>query len=77
MEIADKTLTKDLEEKTITYARNGISEYWVIDLPHKKLWIFTNPQDDKYQNKRELTTGIINPVAFPDVKISCDRLLVI
>lgn len=45
IEIANKTLQKDLEEKTITYARNGISEYWVI--------------------------------AFPDLQIDCDRLLVI
>ena len=77
VEIADKTLTKDLEEKSMTYARNDIPEYWVIDLPHKKLWIFTNPQDGNYQNKKELTTGIIHPIAFPHVRINCDRLLVI
>jgi Uma2 family endonuclease len=77
VEIADKTLTKDLEEKSITYARNGIPEYWVIDLPNKKLWIFTNPQNNNYQNKRKLTTGIINPQAFPHIQIECDRLLIV
>jgi Uma2 family endonuclease len=77
VEIANKTLIKDLSEKTITYARNGILEYWVIDLPHKKLWVFTNPQDDHYLNKLELTTGTINPVSFPNIKIEIERLIVV
>jgi Uma2 family endonuclease len=77
IEIANKTLKKDLEEKTITYARNGIPEYWVIDLPNKKLWVFTSPENNNYQNKKEITTGVINPIAFPNIKIDCDRLLVI
>ncbi len=37
IEISNETLTKDLEQKTITYARNGIAEYWVIDLKNNKL----------------------------------------
>jgi Uma2 family endonuclease len=77
VEIANKTIQKDLEEKSIIYARNGIPEYWVIDLPNKKLWIFINPQDNSYQNKFELNTGIINPVAFPNIEIEVDRLLVV
>jgi Uma2 family endonuclease len=77
IEVAERTLKKDLEEKTITYARNGILEYWVIDLPHKKLWVFKEPQQNKYQNCTEFTTGIINPVTFPDLDIKVNKLLII
>lgn len=77
IEISNRTLDKDLKEKSMIYARNGISEYWVIDLPHQKLWVFTNLQNSKYVNKQEFTTGIIKPTAFPDVEIEIDKLLII
>lgn len=75
IEVANRTLEKDLNEKSITYARNSIIEYWVIDLPHKKVWVFTNPQNNKYLNKQEITTGIIKPVSFPNLDIEVDKLL--
>jgi Uma2 family endonuclease len=31
IEISNRTLKTDLNQKTTTYARNGIPEYWVID----------------------------------------------
>ena len=37
VEISNRTLKKDLEQKIITYARNGIPEYWVVDLINKKV----------------------------------------
>ena len=75
IEIANKTLNKDLHEKSITYARNGIAEYWVIDLPHKKLWVMTNPQENNYLDVKELTTGIVKPVAFPNIEVEIDKLI--
>ena len=76
IEISHRTLDRDLNEKSITYARNKILEYWVIDLPHKKLWVFTNPQDSQYFNRQESTEGIIKPTAFPDLKINVNKLLI-
>ena len=75
IEISNRTLTKYLEEKSVTYARNGVSEYWVIDLVNNKLWLFTNPQNNGYQNRQEIVNGIINPIAFPQVKIEVEKLL--
>lgn len=77
VEISNRTLTKDLEEKSVTYARNSIREYWVIDLVNNKLWLFTNPQKDGYQNRQEITEGIINPIAFPEIRIEVAKLLTI
>ena len=75
IEISNSTLAKDLEEKSITYARNGITEYWVIDLPHNKLWVFTQPKQNGYVNKQEVVAGNIHPVAFSNVNIKINRLL--
>ena len=75
IEVSSSTLIKDLEEKPITYARNGIPEYWVIDLSNHKLWIFTQPKPTGYLKKREITLGEINPIAFPNLVIEVSRLL--
>ncbi|MFM2311080.1 MAG: hypothetical protein RLZZ04_356 [Cyanobacteriota bacterium] len=75
VEVSNSTLSKDLEEKSIIYARNGIPEYWVIDLVHDKLWLFTNLQQNSYLNKQEITTGKFNSVSFPNVSIEVNKLL--
>lgn len=75
IEISNRTLTKDSKEKSVTYARNNIAEYWVIDLINNKLWLFTNPQKDGYLDRQEITKGIVNPIAFPQVNIEVAKLL--
>ena len=74
VEVSNSTLA-NLEEKPITYARNGIVEYWVIDLPNNKLWVFTQPKQNGYANKKEVVAGNISPVSFPDLNIKIGRLL--
>jgi Uma2 family endonuclease len=64
-----------LEQKIITYARNGISEYWVIDLVNKKLITHTQVQPNNYAQVQEYKTGIVFPLAFPEISISLDKLL--
>ncbi len=75
IEISNKTLKKDLEQKIITYARNGIPEYWVIDLVNQKLLVHTQPQDNKYLKVVEYKTGIFTSLAFPDIEIDLEQLL--
>jgi Uma2 family endonuclease len=75
IEISYRTLSKDLEQKTITYARNGIPEYWVIDLVNKKLITHTQVKSNSYAKVTEYTTGTVLPLAFPEMAISLDKLL--
>ena len=93
VEISNSTLEKDLKEKTITYARNGIIEAArssvqvaferrsgafapaVVDLPHKKVWVFTGPNLQGYSQTREFTSGNIIPSSFPNIAIAVDSLL--
>ena len=75
IEVSNQTLTKDLERKTVTYARNNIAEYWVIDLKKNRLVVHTNPQNNCYSQIVEYKSGSIFPQAFPDLSIPLDRLL--
>ncbi|WP_319419519.1 Uma2 family endonuclease [Pleurocapsa sp. FMAR1] len=77
VEVSNTTLTRDLEEKSVTYARNSIPEYWVVDLPDNKLWVFTSPKQDGYSSKKEITTGIVKPLAFPTIDIKVAEILTI
>jgi Uma2 family endonuclease len=75
IEVSNETLTKDLEQKTITYARNGIPEYWVIDLKNNQLIVHTQPQASSYVQIVEYKAGTVSPLAFPQIAISLNRLL--
>ena len=75
IEISNRTLKTDLNQKRLTYARNGIPEYWAIDLINKKLIIYSKIQNDDYVQVDEYTTGTVCSLAFPNIAIALDRLL--
>lgn len=75
IEISNRTLSKDLNQKIITYARNGIPEYWVIDLVNKKLITHTQIQNNSYAQVIEYKTGTVSSLAFPNVAIALNELL--
>jgi Uma2 family endonuclease len=75
IEFSNTSLKKDLEIKDKIYAAAGIQEYWVVNLPAKKLVVFRDPIDSDYQSKQTYSTGTISPLAFSDVVVSIDVLL--
>lgn len=75
IEYSDSSLSKDLDDKTKIYAAVGIPEYWVINLRKMQLIVFRVPTDEGYQSQETLTQGEINPLAFPDIAVSIERLL--
>ena len=75
IEVSNNSLSKDLEEKSVIYAQNGILEYWVIDLRHNKLWIFTQPEHNGYTNRQEVIAGNIHPVSFSSITVEVNKLL--
>jgi hypothetical protein len=44
LEVADTILRKDLKLKLPIYARLGIVELWIGDLPHNRNLIFRDPE---------------------------------
>lgn len=75
IEVSNRTLKKDLEQKIITYARNAIPEYWVIDLKNKKLIVHTQIKNNSYSRVVEYRSGTIASQAFTQIQIDLDKLL--
>lgn len=75
IEVSNHTLAKDLEIKTTTYARNGIPEYWVVDLKNKQLIVHTQPDRDKYLQVVTRDSGTVTPQAFSNCQIPLNRIL--
>jgi Uma2 family endonuclease len=48
IEIADTSLAFDLNIKAALYARAGIIEYWVLDVPGRRLIVHRDPQNGEY-----------------------------
>jgi len=67
IEISDSTLGFDLKTKADLYARAGIVEYWVFDIPQRRLIVHREPQNGLYRsitayNQHES----VAPLAMPD-----------
>lgn len=75
IEVSNSTLAFDLEEKAPLYARDGIAEYWVVDVPNHQLWVHQQPESGLYREVLTLVSGYVIPLAFPDLEIRVERLL--
>ncbi len=74
IEISNSTLIKDLGLKKDIYAEAGIPEYWVMDLQHSVLVVFRDLTASGYQSETQVDSGIISPLAFPDLSIDIQQL---
>lgn len=75
IEYSNTSLEKDLETKSKIYADADIQEYWVVNLKKLHLVVFRQPLDGEYATKQTLTTGIIHPLAFPNISVSVDKII--
>ena len=74
-EYANTSLEKDLEVKNKIYAEAGIPEYWVVNLQELHLVVFREPLNGDYVTKFTLSTGTIQPLAFPDITVAIENIL--
>jgi Uma2 family endonuclease len=76
IEVADSTLRHDCEVKDKLYAQAGITDYWVIDIPHRQVHIFRNPTSTGYTSHLILTEPqTASPLAFPAITLSIGSIL--
>jgi Uma2 family endonuclease len=57
VEVSSTTLAFDLRHKAGLYARNGVPEYWVVELDGMLIHRHWNPQDGSYADKDEVPIG--------------------
>ena len=76
IEVADSSLAFDRQSKLPLYAREGVSETWLIDLPHESVEVYRRPENGRYQDVATLTRGAgVSPLAFPDLTLTVDEIL--
>jgi Uma2 family endonuclease len=76
VEVADSTLKYDCEVKDKLYAKANITDYWVIDIPHRQVHIFRDPTPMGYTSHLILTEPqTVSPLDFPGIVLSIDAIL--
>ena len=76
VETGDSSVASDREVKAPLYAKAGIPEYWLIDLPNKTVEVHRNPVGGRYQSVEKLGKGdSIRPLAMPDAVFGVSDLL--
>jgi hypothetical protein len=57
IEVADSSLAFDRGRKRALYAREGIAEYWVVDVAGCAIDVYREPSPDGYRSHRRLVEG--------------------
>ncbi len=76
VEVADSSLAFDRERKSRLYARNGIPEYWIVNLVDNCLEVYRNPLQESYQFHAILRPPeTVSPLSSPQASIPVAELL--
>jgi Uma2 family endonuclease len=76
VEVADTSLGYDRERKIPLYARSGMAETWLVNLPEDAIDVHRQPQAGAYADLRTARRGeTVSPLAFPGLALSVDDIL--
>jgi Uma2 family endonuclease len=80
VEVAESSLRLDRLRKGALYARAGIADYWVLNLPEDVLEVYRQPVREggvwKYGTMRALArSGVVTPLASPRARIRVGSML--
>jgi len=75
VEVADSSLAYDRGSKLALYARHGVPEVWLVDLPGRAVEICREPGPQGYAERRRVTEGVETPALVPGLAIDLAALL--
>ena len=76
IEVSDSSLSYDRDVKLALYARFGITEVWIENIPDRVIEAYANPVDGQYTESRIYRPGeTIAPSAFPDISLPVSELI--
>ncbi|WP_058557024.1 Uma2 family endonuclease [Thiohalocapsa sp. ML1] len=76
VEVADSSLDYDRSRKARVYARNGVPDYWIINLRDLVLEVYRQPNADGYRSRDTLLAGdMASPLAARDCAVAVASLL--
>jgi Uma2 family endonuclease len=83
VEVSDTTLSYDRGRKGSLYARAGIADYWIVNLPKRQVEVYRNPILDpakpfgyRYSSRTDVQVGgAIAPLAAPSTSVAVADLM--
>lgn len=83
VEIAETSIALDREHKSGLYARAGVTDYWIVNLPERVIEIYRQPEPAagtsfgwRYRSAQRLAPGtMVSPLSAPEVSIAVGDLL--
>lgn len=75
IEVADSSVTLDREAKLPIYAKAGISEYWIVNIPGKKVEVYRTPINDYYRDVLICTSGDLIELKPFNLQVQVSTLL--
>jgi Uma2 family endonuclease len=75
IEVSQTTFRYDRQIKVPLYARNGVPEVWLIELPAGRIHFFRSPADGQYAETASIDEpGVTAIASLPDVTIDLSHL---
>ena len=82
IEISETSLALDRAHKGSLYARAALADYWIVNLPERRLEVYRDPEPDatapfgwRYRSVTVLEPGAaVSPLARPDLRIQISDL---
>ncbi|MGI8602654.1 MAG: Uma2 family endonuclease [Verrucomicrobiales bacterium] len=76
IEVADSSVIYDREEKLPAYARGGLNEVWIVNIPQKQVEVYREPHFLGYEQTTFYGVGdSISPQTFSDISIKVGDLV--
>ncbi len=76
IEVSDTTVSFDRTEKCPIYARAGIPEVWLVNLPDQCAERYSDPRGSRYDTIRVLRSGMhLTPAALADLLLPVQEVL--
>lgn len=75
IEVADSSIGIDREAKRPAYAAAGIPEYWILNIPEKKIEVYKNPREGFYQEVKVVSVTGVLELGWFNLRIEVRELL--
>jgi len=76
IEVADTSLEYDRKTKGDLYSRNGVEDYWILNLSDRKLEVYRDPTLSGYRSTVKLSPdACVSLLALPDLSFTVSDML--